>query len=91
VLCPAVSVSTSGDRKPFLLAGKEREKERNLVPTTMATVGLMRTEEEFCTSFFDGETTIESKIQALEDIGATKQVNRYGTNQPLLLCLKNLY
>ncbi|KAM0845402.1 hypothetical protein ACQ4PT_056403 [Festuca glaucescens] len=43
----------------------------------MATMGLMRREEdEFRSSFFDGETTIESRIQALEDIGATKISNR---------------
>ncbi|KAM0898101.1 hypothetical protein ACQ4PT_022177 [Festuca glaucescens] len=40
-------------------------------------MGLMRREEEeFRTSFFDGEATIESRIQALEDIGATKISNR---------------
>jgi hypothetical protein len=52
----------------------------------MATLGLMRREEEeFYTSFFDGKTTLESKIQALEDIGATKEVNIHGANQPLLI------
>jgi hypothetical protein len=38
----------------------------------MATVGLTRTEEELRTSFFDGEPTIESRIQALKNIGATE-------------------
>jgi hypothetical protein len=38
----------------------------------MATMGLPRTEEEFRTSFFDGEATIESRIQALKNLGATE-------------------
>uniref|UniRef100_A0ACD6A4X7 Uncharacterized protein n=1 Tax=Avena sativa TaxID=4498 RepID=A0ACD6A4X7_AVESA len=43
----------------------------------MATLGLLpREQEEFCSPLFDGETTIEGKIQALEDIGATKVSNR---------------
>jgi hypothetical protein len=47
---------------------------------------MRREEEEFYTSFFDGKTTLESKIQALEDIGATKEVNIHGVNQLLLTC-----
>uniref|UniRef100_A0A8R7U664 R3H-associated N-terminal domain-containing protein n=1 Tax=Triticum urartu TaxID=4572 RepID=A0A8R7U664_TRIUA len=44
----------------------------------MATAGLLRREkEQFGSSPFTGQTTIESKIQALEDhIGATKVSNR---------------
>ncbi|XP_071684926.1 uncharacterized protein [Lolium perenne] len=42
----------------------------------MATMGLPRTEEEFRTSFFDGETTIENRIQALKNLGATEISNR---------------
>lgn len=39
----------------------------------MATAGLLwREREQLCSSPFTGQTTIESKIQALEDIGATK-------------------
>uniref|UniRef100_A0ACD5W5R4 Uncharacterized protein n=1 Tax=Avena sativa TaxID=4498 RepID=A0ACD5W5R4_AVESA len=43
----------------------------------MATLGLLpREQEELCSPLFDGETTIEGKIQALQDIGATKVSNR---------------